>query len=384
MRCHVAFPLAVSLTFGAAALSTGNPIFLMLTVLILLTLLVGLISVLCVSASLSISSDSPEESVYHGDDLTLSLRIRHRGIIPVAPITLLISSGSFSPGHEIRLRDVPGKLQRLSYSFHASHIGTFSVGVNRIMIEDLLGYFQISKSIDSVLFSVQVLPVSFDTEPLLMSPGDPGSEIMARATEDLSAPSDIRAYQAGDAMKKIHWKLSLRKGELMVRKFDEPILQDVLIMMDCSRPPSWGHSEAEADIRDAILETAASVYKSECKTDHNIRMPLYGTHPIDIENGMGYPLVLDNLSRVDFSASDRFERILMMESGRLRKVGCVVVITARLNSAMVDIMSRIHRIGPNMRLYLVTFAPDDSNVLPLISRLRQSGIDVCYVTPGQG
>jgi hypothetical protein len=48
---------------------------------------------------------------------------------------------------------------------------------------------------------------------------------------------------------------------------------------------------------------------------------------------------------------------------------------------MVDIMIRMHRAGPNIRLYLVTFAPDDENVLPLIARLREAGLEVSYVTP---
>ena len=34
-----------------------------------------------------------------------------------------------------------------------------------------------------------------------------------------------------------------------------------------------------------------------------------------------------------------------------------------------------------VRLYLVTFAPEDENVLPLIARLKQSGIEVSYVAP---
>ena len=55
---------------------------------------------------------------------------------------------------------------------------------------------------------------------------------------------------------------------------------------------------------------------------------------------MGLPIALDYLSRVDFSETDRFERVLAMESRRLRKVGCVVVIAARLNIPMVDIMIR--------------------------------------------
>lgn len=167
----------------------------------------------------------------------------------------------------------------------------------------------------------------------------------------------------------------------MVRTFDEPILQDVLILMDCSRPPSWGSAQAEADLRDALLETAASVLSDQLKAGYNVRLPLLGTAPADPDQNMGLAMALDNLTRVNFSAEDRFERVLIMESRRLRKVGCVVVIAARLNYAMVDVMIRMHRMGPTMRLYLVTFAPDDPDVLPLIGRLRHSGIEVSYVSP---
>ena len=151
--------------------------------------------------------------------------------------------------------------------------------------------------------------------------------------------------------------------------------------MDCSKPPSWGHARAEADVRDALLETAASVYCDQARTDHSVRLPLLGRHPVDIDKGMGVPIALNYLSRVDFSETDRFERVLMMESARLRKVGCVVVIAARLTSAMVDIMIRMHRTGPNIRLYLITFAPEDANVVPLTARLRHAGIEVVFQMP---
>ena len=250
-------------------------------------------------------------------------------------------------------------VQSLHLPIHAAHVGVFSVGLQACVVEDLLGIARRRIPFENTVFSLTVLPHTFSVQPLVLSPGDPGSEIMARATEDLNAPSDIRSYQPGDAMKKIHWKLSLRKGELIVRKFDEPILQDVLILMDCSRPPSWGNPQAALDIRDALLDTAASVLESQAATDHQVRLPLLGAHPVDVVKSMGLPIALDYLARVDFSETDRFERVLMMESRRLRKVGCVVVIAARLNVSMIDIMLRMHRTGPNIRLYsrAISFAP---------------------------
>ncbi len=381
MKLKLTFPLAVFLMLLTVALCTGSQLFLLLSVLIVLILAGAVISVLWAASTLEAYGELSAETVRRGDDATLSLRIRHRGLIPVAPLLLELSGPAGNRDREIRLKNMPRRLQSLRLPVHALHVGVFSVGLHACTVEDLLGLVRKRVPLDRTFFELLVLPRTFDVDPLTLAPGDPGSELMARATEDLSAPSDVRSYQQGDAMKKIHWKLSVRKGELMVRKFDEPILQDVLILMDCSRPPSWGHPQAESDLRDALLETAASVLTAQAATDHQIRLPLLGAHPVDVDKRMGLPIALDYLSRVDFSETDRFERVLSIESRRLRKVGCVVIVAARLNIPMVDIMIRMHRAGPNIRLYLVTFAPEDENVLPLIARLKQSGIEVSYVTP---
>ena len=384
MKFRLTFPMCVFLMLLTVALCTGSQLFLLLAVLLALVMLWSLAGVLWVSGTLEIEGDLAGRTVHRGEDLVLNLRMRHRGLIPVAPILLELSDPAGKNRREIRLKNAPRRTQALRLPIHASHVGVFTVGLRSCTVEDLLGMFRKRIVPPDTAFSLVVLPQTFQVDPLTLSPGDPGSEIMARATEDLSAPSDFRNYQPGDAMKKIHWKLSVRKGELMVRKFEEPVLQDVLILMDCSRPPSWGHPQAEADIRDALLETAASVFALQAATDHQIRLPLLGRHPVDVEKNMGLAIAFDYLARVDFSETDRFERVLMMESSRLRKVGCVVVVSARLNILMVDVMTRMHRSGPNMRLYLITFKPDDADVIPLISRLQQAGIEVSYVTPETG
>ena len=382
MKLNLKLPLVLSFLLLTVSLCTGSQLFLLLFFLVFLIVFACLLSVLWAASTLESDGNLSGTTVYRGDDLLLSVRLRHRGLIPVAPILLELSdpSGIISD-QEIRLKNIPNKQQSMQFPIHASHIGVFNVGLSGCTVEDLLGIFSKHVTLQRSAFELVVWPRTFDVDPLLLAPGDPGSELMSRATEDLSAPSDTRSYQPGDAMKKIHWKLSLRKGELMVRKFDEPILQDVLILMDCSRPPSWGHTQAESDIMDTLLETAAAVFSSQEGTDHQIRMPLLGEHPVDVDKRMGLPIVMDYLTRVDFSETDRFERVLTIESRRLRKVGCIVVIAARLNIPMVDIMIRMHRAGPNIRLYHITFAPDDENALPLIARLRQAGIEVSYVTP---
>ena len=381
MKAHLTIPSAVFFTLASAAMATGNPLLYMLALLTLLTVLLCLGGVLWASATMRIAAETDQETVHRGEDVSLMLRMRHSGWIPIAPVSLELSTLAGEKRREIRLKNMPGRTQTLRMPLHAAHVGVFSSGIRSCTVEDLMGIFQRKIIPSDTEYTLTVLPLTFETEPLAMAPGDPGSEIMARATEDLNAPSDIRSYQPGDAMKKIHWKLSLRKGELMVRKFDEPVLQETLILMDCSRPPDLGRPEAEADLRDALLETGASLFSDQLRADHTVRMPLTGNHPADLDDRMGIPIACDYLTKLDFSAAERFEQALMMESRRLGKVGCVAVITARLNGAMVEMMIRMHRMGPNLRLYLITFVPDDPAVLPLTGRLGHAGIEVAYVTP---
>ena len=240
MKLKLTLPVAVCLMLLTVSLCTGSQLFLLLSILVLLTLAGAVIAVLWASATLEVEGELSGEAVRRGDDLILFLRLRHRGLIPIAPLLLELSDPAGNRDREIRLKNQPYRTQSIRLPVHTAHVGVFTVGLYACTVEDLLGIVGRRIPLKKTSFELVVLPQTFDVEPLKLAPGDPGSELMARATEDLSAPSDIRSYQPGDAMKKIHWKLSLRKRELMVRKFDEPILQDVLILMDCSRPPSWG------------------------------------------------------------------------------------------------------------------------------------------------
>ena len=381
MKSHLMMPAGLFAMLLTAALSTGSRLMFVLALMVALTVIISLVSVMWAAGTIRITAEMEDQTVYRGDHTTLVLGVSHGGWIPVAPVILELPSMSGGENRRIRLKDRPGHVQSLRMPIDAAHVGIYTSGIQTCIVEDLLGLFQRVIRPDETVYSLTVLPRTFDVDPLKMAPGDPGSELMARANEDLSAPSDIRAYQPGDAMKKIHWKLSIRKRELIVRKFEEPLMQEVLILMDCSRPPFRGDPQAEADIRDALLETAASLFSDQMKTDHEIRMPLTGSRPAEADRSIGTTIAMKYLAGVDFSETDRFERVLQMESSRMNKVGFVAVVAARLNYAMVDIMIRIHRAGPNLRLYLVTFTPDDPNVLPLISRLQQSEIEVAYVTP---
>lgn len=383
IQCRIALPLIIAAALTVAALSTGSSVFLMGALLVWLMMAAGLIGVWWAAKTLTITSLLTDTTVQRGEDVALQIGVRYAGFLPIAPLTAEIAAGPDRPAQTLRLNGLPGREQKLTLNFHAAHVGVTSPGVKKIVISDLLGMFTVEKLPQVQGGELIVLPLPFDVGALTYAAGDSGTESMARASEDVTSPADVRAYQPGDAMKKIHWKLSVRKQELMVRRFEAPVMPDALVLLDCSKPPRTTDENAQLDLRDALLETAASVMQQNIQTEHPAKLPIHGDHPIELDKGMGMPVILEALSRVDFTAPDKFDRMLMLEMRRMRKVGCTVIISARLNSRMVDVMVAMRRMGPTMRLYLITFDPNDPAKLPLISKLQSAGIEVCYVTPVQ-
>lgn len=349
MKQHLIPVIFVAAVCLICALSTGSAVFLMIALLLLLICLSAFLSVWMAARTAQVTQQLSQEKVNRGDNAILTLSVSHRGFLPIAPITLTLCDLLGGEDAPVRLRSARGRRQELHFPFNARHVGVMEIGVKSYVVEDLFGLFSIRKKPQTPCAQMLVLPLPFDTEDLKFAPGDEGLESMARATEDITSPADVRSYQPGDPLKKIHWKLSVRKGDLLVRRFEQPTLPDALVLMDCSPPPKGTKGESQAYLKDTLVETAASVVSHQLRGDNPVRLPLLGSKPIEFEKSMGLPFLLDELARLDFSQTDKFERVLLLETRRMRRTGATVVITARLNSNVVDMIVRMRRMGPYVR-----------------------------------
>ena len=321
--------------------------------------------------------------VNRGEVVSMEISVSHRSPLPIAPVALHMRATSNTPAGTIHLTQLGRRRQRVVHKFAADHVGAMFPGVESYEVSNVFGFFKREHKPDMAGQELLVLPVPFDVEPLTFAAGDMGVETMRRAMEDPSSPNDFRAYQQGDPLKRIHWKMSARKRELFVKQFEEPALPDALVMLDTS-PPQLAEGlpdDQSAFLKDALLETAASVVACQIRQDNPVRMPLVGDRPMEYSSRMGLPVLLDELARCTFNETERFERVLMMQLAELRKTGAVVIITTRLTSAVVDMIVRMKRMGPNVRLYLVTFVAENPETLPLVAKLQHAGVEVNYVTP---
>jgi len=378
--------LTLGVCFGfflLCALSMGNRTYLLISIIIALAWVFSYVSVQLAEKSVKVRNGLSGTKVNRGEVVSMEIAVSHKSPLPIAPVALRMRATSNTPAGTIHLTQLGKRRQRVVHKFAADHVGAMFPGVDSYIVSDVFGFFKREHEPPTAGQELLVLPVPFEVEPLTFAAGDMGVETMKRAMEDPSSPSDIRAWQQGDPLKRIHWKATARKRELMVRQFEEPALPDALVLLDTSPPhltEGWPE-EKRAFLKDAILETAASVVNCQIRQDNPVRMPLIGDRPMEYSSRMGLPLLLEELARCTFNETERFERVVMMQLAELRKTGAVVIITSRLTSALVELLVRMKRMGPNVRLYLVTYDPEEAAVAPLVGRMQQASIEVNYVTP---
>ena len=364
-----------------SGLSLGGRIFYLAAVFAFLALLCALISVLVTRRTLTVTCRAEPSRVPRGERAHLRAQASGKCPLPISPLEITFALGAVRETRTVFLRRGEGEA---ALDLPARHIGEIEAGVAQARFSDILGLFRVKARCENALFPLLVLPRSFEVEPLRFLQGDEGRSLQNRVTEDLSSPADTRAYRAGDPLKRVHWKLTARKRELVVRKFETPAPPDTLILLDCTAPAIAAQDpEAAASLRDTLCETALSAAEKQARADMPVRVPLYGREAgefLSDRSGSAAPLA-EMLARQSFEGGVDFFRVLNLELRRMRRTGATVIVTAQLNADIVEGVKHIRRMGPSARFYYITHTPDAPEDRPYIAQLQQNMVEVCYVTP---
>lgn len=363
------------------ALSLGEYIYWYLTIIMLLILFYSLVSLIWSFFTLRVTQSLSPRAIDRGGEAHFTLSAYQRCPLPVAPVTVVYTFGGKTEKCDISSKPFKEHYQRQPIALH--HVGSYTARIDSILLYDLFGLLKFRKLSDTRTSPLLVLPNPFPIDRPEICQGDDGKAALARSQEDYNAPEDFRAYLPGDSMKRVHWKLSARKRELLVRRFESPAPPDTLILLDTSCPDEQNGNDKILAVRDALCETAAAIAKLQMEDASPVRMPLYGSYTGEFisDHSSRFGLLREMLASVPFSDSDTFAHVLKLELRRMRRTGAVIIITTRLNAAIVDAVSNIRRMGPSARLYYITYTPEAPDDLPYVSRLQHHLVEVCYVTP---
>lgn len=236
---------------------------LFLSVLIFPFLLFAILSYIYGRISIKIISNAHVSN--RRETIPISIQIHNPTIFPIPNIGITIKySNSF-------LRDKKAQKQTFVVSVDkqisttvicnliSQHTGNLEIVLSKVRVFDYLKIFSLRKRKLGEI-KVAVLPYYYElTEGFLENrsrmqiESDYYSAI--KSGDDPSEVFTIREYREGDRPQRIHWKLSMKQNQLMIKEFSDPLNCSVVIFADLAIPKD----ESELDATDSLLECALSL-----------------------------------------------------------------------------------------------------------------------------
>ena len=365
----------------AAGLSTGTRLYYLIGFALLAMPLLGVTATLWTLLTLKFEIKGVRTRVNRGERMVAVFSVAHGCLLPVSAIRIRLNVPSaYAPVQEVNVSCPPFARRTFRQVIQCPHRGIYDAGVTRISATDVFGLVTLSRSPGTRLVKLEVLPRVREAEPLALSTVDQGPRFRSRAAEDSALPSDVRAWQDGDELKKVHWKLSLRKRELMVRTYEESARPDTLIIPDLGQITAL--RDEQLTLEDCVCEAALSAARAQLQAGYPVRMPLVGAHPTEIAGQFpaDIPAFSDALLRVRFDSPYGYEQVLTPMLARFQRTGGAVLVTARLTTRIADMALRMQRSGVATRLVWVS-DDDREEAMALVERLQMGGVQASRMDP---
>lgn len=365
----------------AAGLSTGTRLYYLIFYALLAMLLLGLVSVVWTLATLRVELKGVKARVNRGEQIPATFTVRHGCLLPVSAIRVRLSVPSAcAPTREVNVSCPPFVQKTYRQVIDCPHRGVYEVGLARVSATDAFGLLCLGRRPGTRLVKLDVAPRTWATAPLKLSTVDQGPQYVSRAAEDNASPSDVRAWQEGDELKKVHWKLSLRKRELMVRTYEETARPDTLIIPDLQEVTAL--RDQQLTLEDRVCEVALSAAQAQLRAGYPVRMPLIGARPREIGGQFpaDIPAFADAMLRAAFDSPYGYEQVLTLMLARFQRTGGAVLVTARLTTRIADMAMRMQRTGVATRLIWVS-DDDREESMALIERMKMGGVEASRMDP---
>lgn len=175
-----------------------------------------------------------------GQPVTVIVKVRNRGLFTCSRMRICLTAGNSFSYHVkrqwIKASEVLPEESEIELTLLLPEAGNYEISLKRIRMYDLTGLFSIgfsgkSRADVQILPEPQAIGVSL-TEPVRNFFGDSDVYDEKKAGPDNSELFQIRPFAQGDKLQSIHWKLSAKMDDLMVKENSLPKACPVVLFLD--------------------------------------------------------------------------------------------------------------------------------------------------------
>jgi uncharacterized protein (DUF58 family) len=311
--------------------------------------------------SLTFEEMSNLQNCRRGADVDFTVNMRNKSFLVYPGLEVFFYISDIMNEHDTVTSQVitlaSREERKFDFTVRFDHIGTYSAGLKRMVVHDLLGLF--SYSITNLReYKVNVAPKIFDIDRVRVSSTVlTDSEKMIVPTQNDGADyTGVREYVWGDPIKTIHWKLSARSDNYLTKQFENYGVVGMTIILDYFSPKY--DNETLMSVFDAIVETGLSIgnFAEENGMDYEI---IYtdknGEHKkFNTGRHSDFVDVIGEMQRISYTEGANKGAELLLSEGNARYAhGNIVYCTADINSEITEIMVALKSNGKNPILCVV-------------------------------
>lgn len=251
-----------------------------------------------------------KHAVNKEDTIKVKTVIENKSFLPVPNVKIKLSYfNSIDDKKEYMSAVIPlqnNNVQSIIFSLSSLYCGKLVVKIESISYYDYFKLFRFRKKFSEKSETI-ILPQAHNIEvyPENTMYEAIESEMFSkvRSGDDCSEIFDIRDYRDGDKMNRIHWKLSIKQDNIMVREYSLPVDTSITLLFDYNCDSSSGDSKSECI--DALIETLLSFSEALVSAEIVHKICWY-----DVKNAMLY----DDLIQTSEDISMMFGKLLQSTS----------------------------------------------------------------------
>ncbi len=302
MRSNRIICVVAALVAFAAFVATNSPEAFGLLVLVV-CLPLGSVAAGGVQAACTSLDFSLKPSCAVGDELSLVILLtrprllRSHVELRFVAENLLLGGGRELPVH---LAAEVGEKERFELPLRTDCPGQVRLSLASARVRDMLGLCEFDVPGAALQGGYTVYPALCDLELSVRLAGnhdDSGASYdLDRPGKDRSEVFEMRGFEQGDSLKDVHWKLSARMRELVVRVPSRPGDYDIALL--CGAHPVEGDDQAQVGVLAAQFALTASVSLGLLRAGEGhvvVRSAEKGLETLPVESLMDFYEMLDAL-----------------------------------------------------------------------------------------
>jgi uncharacterized protein (DUF58 family) len=210
-----------------------------------------------------------------------------------------------------------------------------------------------------------------------------GGRVLLRRTAGFDLHS-VRQYEQGDSLRKVHWRTTARRGQLMVKELEDMPHDEVAVVIDADEHSVVGESF------DVQVRAAGSILRAHVLAGHRSLLTVTSSPPASchVTSFDGeWRVALEVLAGAEATGKEPVSRFLARDASASGQASELIVVTGALDAPLTDELLERSLARRPTALVLVETASFGRNGAPpardpALLKLQAAGVPVATIRKG--